>query len=70
MKEEIVKMMVGMSGRYSYHTIFQDWVAVMAIAIQNNCVLWHDKIWQEREEHYKNMHRIKNTLCKVKGAAG
>jgi len=32
MKEEIVKMMVGMSGRYSYHTIFQDWVAVMAIA--------------------------------------
>lgn len=55
MKEEIVKMMVGMSGRYSYHTIFQDWVAVMAIAIQNNCVLWHDKIWQEREEHYKNI---------------
>lgn len=44
-----------MSGRYNYHMIFQDWVAAMAISIQNSCCLIHDKRWEERETLYKNI---------------
>nr|DAY90269.1 MAG TPA: hypothetical protein [Caudoviricetes sp.] len=60
MKEEIVKMMVGMSGRYSYHTIFQDWGM--------SSYRLHRFIWTLMMK--KRTHHIKNTLCKVKGAAG
>lgn len=54
-KTDIVKMLVQMSGRYNYHVIFQDWVEAMAISIQNSCCLIHDRIWEEREQAYKNI---------------
>ncbi|NLK76232.1 MAG: N-6 DNA methylase [Clostridiales bacterium] len=60
MKEEIVKMLDGMSGRYNYHTIFQDWVATMAISIQNTCSTIkgkQDEIWKDREKYYMDIMR-------------
>lgn len=59
-KEEIVKMLDGMSGRYNYHTIFQDWVATMAISIQNTCSTIkgkQDEIWKDREKYYMDIMR-------------
>lgn len=44
-----------MSGRYNYHTIFRDWVELMALSIQNSCCLIHNKIWEDREQQYKNI---------------
>ena len=41
-----------MSGKYSTEAIFSDWVKCFAIAIQNSCMLIHDKIWSKREEEY------------------
>lgn len=52
-KNEIVKTIQSMSGKYSSYNIFHDWCEISAIAIQNACVLIHDDIWQKREEMYK-----------------
>lgn len=51
-QKEIAKEIAKMSGRYSPFIIFDDWVKCMALSIQNSCCLFHDKIWQQREEDY------------------
>lgn len=51
-QKEIAKEIAKMSGRYSPFAIFDDWVKCMALSIQNSCCLFHDKIWQQREEDY------------------
>ena len=53
--EEIVKMLISISGRYNYHTVFQDWVETMALAIQNSCYLQHNELWENREQTYKDI---------------
>lgn len=52
MKKEIIKKLKSFSGRYSLHTVFSDWVEMMAISIQNGCCLAHNGIWADREERY------------------
>ena len=51
-KEEIVKIIGRMSGKYSAYEIFSDWVEMCAIVIQNSCMLFHNQLWQKREERY------------------
>lgn len=51
-KKSIVKTISGMAGKYSEYEIFTDWVKVMALSIQNNCWMIHDKYWKEREKAY------------------
>lgn len=51
-KQEIVRMIRSMSGRFSGYQIFSDWVECSALAISNTCRLHHDKIWQDREDRY------------------
>lgn len=51
-KKEIVKIITDMSGKYPPITIFGDWVCCSAIAIQNACSIFHDKIWEVREKKY------------------
>lgn len=41
-----------MVGTYSAYTIFSDWVECCALAIQNSCMLIHNKLWNAREEQY------------------
>ena len=41
-----------MSGRYAPYNIFSDWVQQSALAVQNNCYLVHNKLWQDREQLY------------------
>lgn len=51
-EKEIIKMLRGFSGKYSQYTVFMDWVACMAISIQNSCTLLFKKTYQARERQY------------------
>lgn len=51
-KKEIIKTIISMSGKYSPGIIFADWVECCAIAIQNGCCMFHDSLWQKRENQY------------------
>lgn len=51
-KSEIVKTIQKLSGKYSPYNIFRDWCEISALAIQNACVLRHDKVWEKREEMF------------------
>lgn len=62
MKENIVKEIEKMSGQYTPYQIFSDWVAMLAISIQNAC--WEvyrgmrqfdNNLWQDRERRYLNI---------------
>lgn len=51
-KQEIVQIIQKMSGRYSGHQIFTDWVTCSAIAICNRCTLFEDDVFKQRESEY------------------
>lgn len=51
-KKEIMDTIMKMSGAQSPYNIFSDWVQMSALAIQNNCQMIHNKIWQDREQAY------------------
>lgn len=51
-KKEIAKQIEKMSGKYNAHTIFFDWVAMMALSIQNSCDIFKGTLWQKREKDY------------------
>lgn len=51
-KNNIVKTLKSMSGKYSTYDIFSDWVEVVALSIANSCRLVHDKVWKSRENRY------------------
>ncbi len=53
-KNEIIKIIQSMSGKYSSYEIFTDWIRCMALSISNSMSMIHDKIWQEREDMYAN----------------
>lgn len=52
MKKKIIKKIQNMSGSYSPYVIFTDWVEMMALSIQNSIYLFHNSIWQMREQQY------------------
>lgn len=51
-KNEIVKIIKKMDGKYSAYEIFSDWVEMCAIVIQNCCMVIHNQLWQKREDRY------------------
>lgn len=51
-KNEIVKIIKKMDGKYSAYEIFSDWVEMCAIVIQNCCMVIHNQLWQRREDRY------------------
>lgn len=51
-KKEIAKQIESMSGKYNAHAIFFDWVAMMALGIQNSCDIFKGPLWQKREKDY------------------
>lgn len=64
--KEIVKLITGMSGRYSSYEIFADWIRCCAIAISNSCQFFHDKVWQDREQFYidtMNKYRLEERMA-------
>lgn len=51
-KDNIVKILKTMSGRYSIYDLFSDWVEVSALSLANGIRLVHDKVWKSREDRY------------------
>lgn len=54
-KKHIISKISEISGRYSSHQVFNDWVAMMALTISNSLDVFHGKIWQDREQQYINI---------------
>ena len=71
-KKYIVKSIQSFSGQYTPYQIFSDWVQMIALAIQNTCVLWKP-IRDDRERQYLDIAKkytkeeIK-TFCDMAGA--
>lgn len=53
-RNDIIKTIQGMSGKYSAYEIFTDWIRCMALSISNSMSIIHDKVWNEREDAYKD----------------
>lgn len=51
-KDEIIKTIGSMAGKYSAYEIFSDWIRCLALSIANACCANHDKVWREREQAY------------------
>lgn len=51
--KKIVEIIESISGKYSPHQVYSDWVCMMAMAIANSCTLHRNKVYEERENHYK-----------------
>lgn len=51
-KQEIIRMLQKMSGKYSMYEIFTDWIRCGALEMSNSCCLLHNSIWKEREQLY------------------
>lgn len=54
-KNEVVKCIQEVSAKWSPHRIFSDWVTCLAVSIQNSCCLFHDKVWEQREQKYRSI---------------
>lgn len=54
---EIVNRIQHMSGTYTPYVIFTDWIKMTALSISNSCQLFHDKIWQDREQQFLDISR-------------
>lgn len=51
-KQDIIKRIEKLSGKYSPYEVFSDWIRCSALAISNGCSFFHDEVWQEREKAY------------------
>ena len=59
-KQEIIKRIQELSGRYSPYNIFSDWIECSALAIQNACTMPHTELWEAREKEYLDIMRRYN----------
>jgi len=51
-KQEIIKAINKISGKYSAYEVFSDWIKCYALSISNSCQFFHEKVWQVREREY------------------
>ena len=51
-KKDIIEIMMKLSGSRSPYEVFCDWVKCSAIAIQNSSCIFHDSVWEKREQQY------------------
>lgn len=51
-KKDIINTIQKTSGEYTEFTVFTDFIQMSAIAISNTLSLFHDKIWEDRENAY------------------
>lgn len=53
--DEIIKIIIGMSGKYAPTLIFDDFVKMVAILLTNSTDIIHTKVWESRENQYKTI---------------
>ncbi len=56
-KKEIVDIIKNLSGQYPPYVIFSDWVEMMALSIQNACVVIHNDVWKKREQQFMDVRK-------------
>lgn len=56
-ENRIINIIERMSGKYTPYTIFTDWVKMTAISIQNSCYIFHNSVWEKREQQYLDIAR-------------
>lgn len=56
-KDQIIKMITDMTGKYSAYNIFYDWCECMTLSISNSIEVFHSKLWKSREDTYKSIIR-------------
>ena len=54
-KKFMIDSIDNMAGKYSPYQVFTDWITLSALAIQNSCTIFHDKIYLSREDIYMNI---------------
>lgn len=54
-KEEIIKNIDSLSGKYNPYQVFFDWVYIMALTISNSTDMIKGPIWKEREARYMEL---------------
>lgn len=52
MKKQIAACIKQMSGKYAPQVVFADWIQCVALLISNSVQIFHDNLWQQREEQY------------------
>ncbi len=53
-KKDIIRAIGGMAGKYSPYEVFTDWIRCCALATSNSCQMIHNRVWQEREQRYRD----------------
>lgn len=56
-RKDIIASINQISGKYSAYEVFTDWIRCMALSISNTCDMNHDKVWEDREQAYKDTMR-------------
>lgn len=51
-KKEIIKTIESISGKYSAYEVFTDWIKCCSLAMSNQIMMIHNRIWQKREQAY------------------
>lgn len=54
-KKEIINRINSISGSYSAHEVFTDWVKCCSLAIDNATNLIHNELWNKKEQQYINI---------------
>lgn len=55
--EKIISNINSLSGEYTQHQVFTDWVCLMALSIANSCTMFHDAEYKARETKW---HQVAN----------
>lgn len=53
--EKIIEIINSISGEYTQHQVFSDWVCMMALSIANACSPFHNSAYAEREKRYEQV---------------
>lgn len=54
-EKELVKTIQKLSGKYSHHQVFADWIECFALSIVNAVTILHNQLWNDREKQYVNI---------------
>ena len=68
---KIIEIINSISGEYTQHQVFSDWVCMMALSIANACSPSHNSAYAEREKRYEQVaHKYSEKIIDLSEAMG
>ena len=52
---ELQKLVLSMEGGFTAYQVFTDWIECVALSIANSLKFFHDAVWENRENQYKQI---------------